>query len=52
MMRFLLNRHIERQLVAQFERFVKNTILTQGKPPKHQMTKLIRVSNYEIYYNT
>lgn len=37
-----IKKHIQRQLVAQFDKFVKDTILTQGKPPKRQMLKLIK----------
>jgi len=29
-------------LVAQFERFVKNTILNEGRPPKKRITRLIK----------
>lgn len=29
-----IRKHIERQLVAQFERYVKNSFLTDGKPPQ------------------
>lgn len=36
-----IRKHIERQLVAQFEKFVKNTILTKGKPPRRKISKLI-----------
>jgi hypothetical protein len=29
-----IRKHIERQLVGQFERFVKQSILTDGRPPQ------------------
>lgn len=37
-----IRKHIERQLVAQFDKFVKNTILTVGKPPQRKVRKLIK----------
>jgi hypothetical protein len=37
-----IRKHIERQLVAQFDRFVKQTILAKGKPPKKNVTRLMK----------
>jgi len=37
-----IRKHIERHLVAQFEKFVKDTILSKGRPPKKNVAKLVK----------
>ncbi|CAI2381132.1 unnamed protein product [Moneuplotes crassus] len=37
-----IRKHIERQLIAQFEKFVKDSILQDGRPPQKEIKKLMK----------
>lgn len=47
-----IKKHIERSLEAQFYRYIKNEILTNGKPPNKKLYKLIKSASANKFVPT